>query len=34
MASTDSTIVDWTAEECAEFVIDLGLKQYYNTFLG
>jgi hypothetical protein len=30
----DSLIIDWSAEECADFVSSLGLRQYGDQFLG
>lgn len=30
----EGTITDWTAEDCAEFVGSLGLRQYADQFLG
>lgn len=32
--SLRSTISDWTAEECADFVVGLGLRQYRTAFTG
>lgn len=32
--SLRSTISDWTAEECADFVSSLGLRQYRGAFIG
>ena len=32
--SLRSTISDWTAEECADFVGGLGLRQYRTAFIG
>ena len=32
--SPSSLITDWTARECADFLISLGLRQYCETFLG
>jgi hypothetical protein len=29
-----SIITEWTAEECAQFIAGLGLRQYSNAFLG
>jgi len=29
-----SIITEWTAEECAQFVAGLGLRQYCDAFLG
>lgn len=32
--SPRTIITEWTAEECADFVTGLGLRQYRNAFLG
>lgn len=32
--SPRTIITEWTAEECADFVAGLGLRQYRNAFLG
>ncbi|EED22850.1 MAPKKK cascade protein kinase regulator Ste50 [Talaromyces stipitatus ATCC 10500] len=32
-SSLRSTITDWTAEECADFVVGLGLRQYRAAFI-
>jgi protein STE50 len=32
--SPRAIITEWTAEECAEFVASLGLRQYRTGFLG
>ena len=32
--SPRTIIADWTAEECAEYVLSLGLAQYADAFLG
>lgn len=29
-----SIITEWTADECAQFVASLGLRQYCDTFIG
>lgn len=29
-----SIITEWTAEECAQFIATLGLRQYCETFIG
>lgn len=30
----NTMIVEWTANECADFLVALGLRQYCDTFLG
>ena len=30
----ETIITDWTADECADFVSSLGLRQYGDQFLG
>jgi hypothetical protein len=30
----ESSITEWTADECADFVSSLGLRQYGDQFLG
>lgn len=30
----ETIITEWTAEECADFVSSLGLRQYSDQFLG
>jgi len=30
----ETVITEWTAEECADFVSSLGLRQYGDQFLG
>jgi hypothetical protein len=30
----NTIITEWTAEECADFLVALGLRQYCETFLG
>ena len=32
--SPRTVISEWTADECADFVASLGLRQYCETFLG
>lgn len=32
--SPRTIITEWTAEECADFVSGLGLRQYRTSFLG
>lgn len=32
--SPRTIISEWTAEECAEFVVNLGLRQYRSSFIG
>jgi hypothetical protein len=27
-------LTEWTADECADFVADLGMKEYSNAFIG
>lgn len=32
--SPNTIITEWTASECADFLVSLGLRQYCETFLG
>ena len=32
--SPKTIITEWTANECADFLVALGLRQYCETFLG
>lgn len=32
--SPNTIITEWTADECADFLVALGLRQYCETFLG